>query len=129
LDHSVGILSVFLNIFYPTDNPHTGDHLGYYRQREWRLIAGDINFNERPMGRSLSVPEVTRLEEIDPQFWTRELTVDGAQRPRSALALVYDPVPNWNFFELVEAIFVPRHAIDRVRAIVGNKIALYGLSP
>jgi hypothetical protein len=53
-DHSMGVLSVLLNMFYPTDNMHTGDQLGYYRQREWRLIAGDINFNGRPMGRSLS---------------------------------------------------------------------------
>ena len=124
-DHSVGILSVFLNMFYPTDNTHTGDQLGYYRQREWRLIAGDINFNSHPIGRSLSDAETVRLREIDPQFWTRELTFDGVQRQRTDLALVYEPMPDWRFFELVEAIFVPGHVIERVQAIVGDKISVH----
>jgi hypothetical protein len=121
-DHSIGILGVFLNMFYPTDNMHTGDLLGYYRQREWRLIAGDINFNGRPMGRNLTDLEVTRLQEIDSQFWTRELSVEGVQHKRYALALIYDPIPDWNFFQLVEAVFVPSHAVDRVSAIVGDKV-------
>jgi hypothetical protein len=121
-DHSIGVLSAFLNMFYPTDDEHTGDELGYYRQREWRLIAGDINFGGRPMGRSLTESEITMLQRIDPQFWNRELTVDGVQQPRSALALVYDPVPDWNLFDLVEAIFVPHRAIERVRSIVGDRL-------
>jgi hypothetical protein len=124
-DHSIGVLNVFLNMFYPTDNTHTGDELGYYRQREWRLIAGDIHLNGRSIGRSLSEPEITRLQEIDRHFWTRELMVDGVARQRSSLALVYEPVPNWNFFELVETIFVPEYAVERVRAIFGNKVPVH----
>jgi hypothetical protein len=124
-DHSVGVLNVFLNMFYPTDNAHTGDELGYYRQREWRLIAGDIKFNGWLIGRSLSDPEVAKLREIDSHFWTRELMVDGVPRQRSALALLYEPTPGWNFFDLVEAIFVPEHAVERVRAVVGSKVPVH----
>jgi hypothetical protein len=124
-DHSIGIVGVFLNMFYPTDNTHTGDQLGYYRQREWRLIAGDINFNGRPMGRSLSDAETAKLHEIDAQFWSRELMVDKIPQKRSDLALVYDPIPNWKFFDLVKAIFVPTRAVDRVRSIVGAKVTVY----
>jgi hypothetical protein len=124
-DHSIGTVGIFINMFYPTDNTHTGDQLGYYRQREWRLIAGDINFNGRPMGRSLSDAETAKLHEIDAQFWRRALMVDNIPRKRSDLALMYDPVPNWNFFELVKAIFVPTRAVDRVRSIVGAEIAVH----
>jgi hypothetical protein len=124
-DHSIGVLNVFLNMFYPTDNPHTGDQLGYYRQREWRLIAGDINFGGRPMGRSLSEPEQAKLKQIDAQFWSRELTVDNARHERVALALLYEPTPNWNFFDLAEAIFVPEEAFDNVSAIVGGKLPVH----
>jgi hypothetical protein len=127
-DHSVGVLALFLNMFYPTDNTHTGDRLGYYRQREWRLIAGDINFNGRPMGRTLSQIEAAKLQEIDQQFWTRELTVEGVTHQRSALALVYEPQPEWNFFELVDAIYAPQEALDRVRAIVDDTIAVHPYS-
>jgi hypothetical protein len=123
-DHSIAILNVFQNMFYPTDNAHTGDALGYYRQREWRLIAGDINFGGRPMGRELSVIEATRLKEIDSRFWTRELAVEGVLRQRLELALVYDPVPGWKFFDFVQTIFAPKHRIADVRAIVGNDVAL-----
>ncbi len=123
-DHSIGVLNVFLNMFYPTDNNHTGDELGYYRQREWRLIAGNIQINRRQICRSLSESEAAKLLEIDPKFWTRELMVNGVSHQRSDLALLYEPMRDWNFLELVEAIFVPESAIERVRAIVGDKIAV-----
>jgi hypothetical protein len=124
-DHSAGILEVFLNMFYPTDNTHTGDHLGYYRQREWRVIAGDLNFNGRPLGRSLSETEITKLKAIDTTFWNRELTLNGVSNPRSSLAVIYDPVPDWSFCKAIEAIYAPQHAVDRIRAVVEDKITIY----
>ena len=90
-DHSIGVLSVFLNMFYPTDNEHTGDQLGYYRQREWRVVAGDINFAGRPMGRPLTSEETAGLLGIDSGFWSRVLAVDGVDKARADLALIYDP--------------------------------------
>lgn len=126
-DHSAGVLGVFLNMFYPTDNLHSGDALGYYRQREWRLIAGGVDVNSRPIGRSLTDEEVCKLHEIDRSFWTRELVVDGAAHPRSALALVYEPVAGWDFFEVVKSIFVPQRVVERVRAIVGSGVEVVAL--
>jgi hypothetical protein len=35
---------------------------------------------------------------------------------------VYDPVPGWDFFQLIDSIRVPAHAIERVQNIVGNLI-------
>jgi len=124
-NHSIGVLNMFLNMFYPTDNEHTGNELGYYRQREWRLVAGEINLGDRPVGRNLSATEIGRLQSIDHRFWTRELEVDGVSRQRSDLALLYEPTEGWNFLELVEAIIVPESAVERVIAIVGNKVAVH----
>jgi hypothetical protein len=73
------------------------------------------------MGRSLTQTEVSALEGIDPDFWTRELEIDERRDKRSSLALIYDPIPNWSFFDLVDAVYVPEHAIDQARAIVGDK--------
>jgi hypothetical protein len=123
-DHSIGMLSVFLNIFYPTDNAYSGELLGYYRQREWRLIGGGLNFNNRPIGRGLTPTEIARLTAIDQRFWSRELMLDGALQTRSALAVIYDPVQNWNFFDLVENVFVPRSIEARARSIAGDKIVV-----
>jgi hypothetical protein len=121
-DHSIGMLSVFLNIFYLTDDAHSGELLGYYRQREWRLIGGELNFNNRPIGRGLTPAETTRLTAIDERFWDRELMLDGASQTRSALAVIYDPVENWNFFDLVERVFVPGSIEERAHAIAGDKV-------
>ncbi len=121
-DHSAGILGYFLNIFYPTDNLHRNDQLGYYRQREWRLIASNVNIHGRPIGRNLSAAEVARLDDIDPDFWRRQLLADGKSQRRSDLALVYDPMPGWRFFELIDEVLVPHSAIDQVRAVVGDRV-------
>jgi hypothetical protein len=118
-DHSIGMLTVFLNIFYPTDNTHSGELLGYYRQREWRLIGGGLDFNGRPMARSLTPAEADRLVTIDQSFWSRELTIEGNAQARSTLARMYDPIENWNFFDLVQNIFVPRSIADRAFISLG----------
>ena len=123
-DHSAGILGYFLDMFYPTDNSYKNDQLGYYRQREWRLIVTNINLKGRPIGRKLSESEVAELEQIDPEFWSRKLSVDGVEQPRSELALVYDPTPGWNFLDLVEEVLVPADAVNRTRAIVGDRISV-----
>jgi hypothetical protein len=128
-DHSIGVLSIFLNMFYPTDNSFTGDQLGYYRQREWRLIGGP-NINGRPMGRMLNDNEISQLSNIDTRFWNREIdiptpgTLTGGRQRRALLALVYDPVENFNFFDLVDAVFVPKEAEERARAVVGDKVVI-----
>jgi len=127
-DHSAGILGYFLDIFYPTDNTYKNDQLGYYRQREWRLIATNVNLKGRPIGRKLSSSEVTELERIDHEFWCRELAVDGVFQRRSELAIVYDPTPDWNFFDLVDEVFVPRDAVEQVQAIVGNNVTVHPLN-
>jgi hypothetical protein len=124
-DHSIGILSVFLNMFCPTDNTHTGEQLGYYRQREWRLIAGDLKFNGQPLGRQLLDEEKAELLAIDQLFWGQVLTCGDHQSRRCELALVYKPITAWNTFEFAEAIYVPGHALEQVRAIVGDDIPIY----
>jgi hypothetical protein len=85
------------------------------------LIAADVNFNNRPMGRPLTGAEGTTLEAIDPVFWNRELTFEGETHKRPELALVYDPAPKWNFFDLVQAVIVPERAVGRVQSIVPDK--------
>ena len=100
-----------VNKFYPTDNTHTGDKLCYYRQREWRVVASNINFAGRPTGRRLTAGEQERLVAMNCSFWSKKLTVEGADKARCDLALVYDPEPHFSFFNLVEAVNVPRQGM------------------
>jgi hypothetical protein len=126
-DHSTAILGYFLNIFYPTDNAYRSDQLAYYRQREWRLVASDIGIKGRPIIRDLSGAEKARLEDIDPEFWLRELAVDGKNRRRVDLAVVYEPEPGWDFLKLVHEVLAPASAVDRIRTIVGDGVAVRSL--
>jgi hypothetical protein len=120
--HSVGALSIFLNMFYPTDNEFNGVELDYYRQREWRLVAGDFNLNERPVGRELSKEEKRELVAIDRRFWGRELHYRGEKKRRVDWALVYDPSPNWSLIERAVAIYVPQALFDQARDLAGDKV-------
>lgn len=124
-DHSMGVLSVFLNMFCPTDNLHLSEPLGYYRQREWRLIAGDMRVDGRPMGRELSDAEKQRLAAVDPTFWNRTLDVDGTSVSRKDLAFVYDPVPGWHPLDLIESIHAPASAFSRIKQIMGDKVLVH----
>lgn len=121
-DHSAAALGVYLNIFYPTDNPYKNDLLGYYRQREWRLTSTDFSIKGRPITRELSQSEADELERADPDFWKRELAIEGVSKPRLAFALVYDPKPGWNLFDVVKKVIGPKKAIDRIRTIVGTDV-------
>lgn len=124
-DHSAHVLDYYLNLFYPTDNTHINDDLGYYRQREWRLISSGIGIKGRQVSRPLSPAEIVDLENVDPRFWSREITRDGKNYRRSELARLYDPKPDWNLFEAIEAIVAPEIAVSTVRSIVGEGVTIY----
>ena len=51
-----GVTSIAQALFYPTDDDHYDQELGYYRQREWRITA-DYYVNGSPRGRSLQDEE------------------------------------------------------------------------
>jgi hypothetical protein len=126
-DHSIGVLAVFLNMFCPTDNLHLGEPLGYYRQREWRLIASDIRINGRPLGRDLSDVEKETLAAVDPLFWNHPLLVDGNNVPRRDLAVVYEPLVGWSALDLIESIYAPVNALPHVKKIVGEAVPVHQL--
>ena len=77
-----GATSIVQSLFYPTDNEHDGDVLGYYRQREWR-ITGGYSVNDQLRGRLLEDHEKQELIRTNPRFWEGEIAYkDGV--PSSA---------------------------------------------
>ncbi|BAP88206.1 putative uncharacterized protein [Burkholderiales bacterium GJ-E10] len=124
--HSIAMLGIYENMFYPTDNAHSDDMLGYYRQREWRLVQSSIEINGQPTSRSLTAGERRQLEAIDPVFWQRELTIRGEVSSRSALAQVYLPYGNLPLRDLVECIVVPPSAEASVREFYDGEIEVVG---
>lgn len=121
-DHSIGMLDVYENIFYPTDNVHIDDALGYYRQREWRLAGTIIAMNDHFLSRPLTPVEQERLEAIDFGFWTHELTMKGVRCKRSGLARIYTPQTDWSLEDLVDTILVPASAEAAVRKFYDGRV-------
>lgn len=120
--HSVAMLTIYENMFYPTDNAYSDDILGYYRQREWRLVSSNFEINGQPVSRPLTADERRELEAVDPAFWQRELTGRGQTSSRSALAQIYLPYGGRTPRDIIESIVVPPSAEAAVREFYDGEI-------
>lgn len=120
--HSIAMLAIYENMFYPTDNAYSDDLLGYYRQREWRLVQSNLEINGQPVSRPLTAVERRELEAVDPVFWQRELTVRGQTSSRSALAQIYLPYGGQTSRNLIESIIVPPSVEAEVREFYDGEI-------
>ena len=120
--HSIAMLGIYENMFYPTDNAYSDDMLGYYRQREWRLVLSNFEFNGQPVSRPLTADERQKLEAVDPVFWQRELTVRGQTSSRSTLAQIYIPYGGLTPRDLIDGIVVPPSAEASVRQFYDGDI-------
>lgn len=124
--HSIGILDVLLNLFCPTDNLHRNELLGYYQQREWRLISSNVHFEGHPMVRDLSSSEKERVLKTNAKFWSHTLTVEKREYRRIDLAVVYDPFQGWNALGKAQCIYTPMADEDKVRDIVEDRCLIVG---
>ena len=122
LDHIVAALDIFLNAFYQTDNPHSGELLGYYRQREWRLVGANLKVNGRDIARDLTDPEQKKLVEVDEMFWAKNLEIDGKKHSRASLAILYQPTDGWSIWDAVDKVLVPPETEANARKMLGDKV-------
>lgn len=116
--HSIGILHVLLNLFCPADNLHRNELLGYYQQREWRLISSNVHFEGYPMVRDLSASEKEKVLGTNANFWSHTLTVEQREMRRIDLAVVYETFQGWNALGKAQCIYTPKAYEDKVRDIV-----------
>jgi hypothetical protein len=65
-------LAALAAFFYPTDNRRQIDLLGYYRQREWRII-GDIAKHGVVAADLLTPEQAEQLCKLDEEFFLKEL--------------------------------------------------------
>ena len=112
-------ISLSQSLFYPTDDEHQGQELGYYKQREWRITAG-YNVNGVPRGRELQNEEKERLIKTNESFWEKH-THSSRQTLRIDDALVLQPMPD-EMLEMTTRIIVPDDFFDRAHKIFGDKV-------
>lgn len=115
-----GVASITQALFYPTDDDHHEQELGYYRQREWRITA-DYSINESPRGRSLEDEEKRGLLELDKPFWGGNTHASKPTlRVDEALGLV-QPTPA-ELLGNVTRIIVPDHFVFQARQVFGGRV-------
>ena len=119
-DAMTGVTSIAQALFYPADDDHHDQELGYYRQREWRITA-DYYVNGSPRGRSLQDEEKKLLLKLDESFWGGN-TRPSKPIPRidEALALV-QPTPS-ELLDRVTRIIVPDEFSGRAHEILGRRV-------
>ena len=101
----IGATSIAQAMFYPTDDDHQNQELGYYRQREWRITA-DYSVNGSPRGRSLQDEEKDLLLGLDGSFWGRKThSSRQLRRVDEALALVQPTADE--LIDMVRRLIVP----------------------
>ena len=121
-DHSIAMLEIFENMFYPTDNSHSDENLGYYRQREWRLVQSALQINGKSTFRNLTDDEGNKLEIINSHFWQKKISINGQTFKRSKLASIYQPYGNPKIHDLIECIVVPSKEKDSISEFYNGKI-------
>jgi hypothetical protein len=117
----IGATSIAQALFYPTDDDHHDEELGYYRQREWRITA-DYYVNGSPRGRSLEDEEKKLLLALDASFWGANTDPSKSiSRVDEALTLV-QPTPT-ELLEMITRIIVPDNFFDQAHQIFGDHVA------
>jgi hypothetical protein len=117
-----GVASITQSLFYPTDDEHVDERLGYYRQREWRVTAGYF-VNDTPRGRNLTADEKSELLKIDGRFWQRELTDDQGAFRRLDRAVALTQPNSDELLGMATRLIVPREALDEVRKLFKGPVS------
>jgi hypothetical protein len=106
-----------LNLFYPADDLHHNQALAYYRQREWR-ITGNLALHGQNIMRSPEQNEIVGLQNVDAEFFGRELNAPLGKVQLLNECLVYPGLGGKRMMELVNRVIVPAKAVENAKAIL-----------
>jgi hypothetical protein len=99
--------------FYPTDHPTYTDLLGYYRQREWKLLA-NLNHRGVPVTVPVDQQDVAALLDIDTEFFGRELEFPTGRKSRVSQCQLYKTFRGVAIVNSVRRVICPREVIAEV---------------
>lgn len=121
----VGVLSFVQSLFYPTDDVIHNGLLEYYRQREWRLVAG-LAVAGKSQSRPLTDEDKLMLLNIDSKFWSKKISDDKVSFRRVDDASVIDSFDGRHISEIISAVIVPTEAYNEAKDLFGDKVLVVG---
>ena len=106
--------------FYPVRNLSFTDELGYYRQREWRILANILN-EGRPVTTACTEDEVAILENLDPDFFGRVIDFPTGRQARSHQCQLYRQFQNEPFYSTIRRTIAPQKVVLEVRQLLKDR--------
>ncbi len=112
-----GVLNAMLSLFYPADNQIGDTLLGYYRQREWRIVSG-IQVGDTALSRPLTSEQSREVGDVDRDFWDRMLSIRFPVSHAKAFrrideAEAISKLGARGLTELIKSVIVPPSAVDQ----------------
>ena len=120
-DKLMGGLHFFSSLLYPADNHYRNDILGYYRQREWRILPGLIAGNEA-LTQPLDIERISRLISIDNEFWSKSIEDDEKSFVRAEEAFCISTFNGKPIHEFIRRVFVPEKYKNKAEDLFPRKI-------
>lgn len=114
--HLHAILKTISNFFYPTEDLHYTDLLGYYQQREWRILSNMAKDGESLTRRLLKEEEESLLD-LDREFFNEELSFRDGKYRRVDNCRVFEQLDKKPIIQYARRIIVPEIAVAFAKEI------------
>lgn len=108
-------LQALLNLYYPTDDPKRTPPLGYYQQREWKIVP-NLSFRGQWHYPSPNAEESTKLLKINPGFFGA--VIQGKPRVEHCQFFTVD---GKNIVDSVRRIVVPDAVVEEAKKMVAGR--------
>ena len=110
-------IRAFEGLFYPADDMRYTDMLGYYRQREWRIMANIINWGV-PLSRSLDEKMKQEILSTDSEFFGEEIRFRSGLHRRIDQCQVVGEIEGKHILSHACRVIVPDAVVDAARRIL-----------
>ena len=117
----VGTISLAQSLFYPTDDEHIDEQLGYFRQREWRITSG-YSVNDISHYRNLDEKQKKDLATLDSDFWKRKLNFSNERFCRVDKAVALSQPGPESLFGMATRLLVPSEVTHEARQLFGDLV-------
>ncbi len=105
--------------FYFTEDLKYTDLLGYYRQREWRILA-NMAKDDIELTHELDKCEKDSLLEVDPDFFSRQLTFRTGTSRRVDECRLFTQFDRKPFIQYARRVIVPSVAAAKAKDILNE---------
>ena len=106
-------------LFYPTEDQGDTDLLGYYREREWRIIDAWMRKGQR-VSQSLSNDEVQLLLDIDHEYFGTLVKFPTGEYTRAEQSQMLRYLNEEPVLAYARRLIVPEAAINEARHVVAE---------